>query len=492
MGAPPPPSERRGRHAASASKESSPAVPGRPRRARHDRRARPRPRRGDRPRPGMRRVPHRPALPRGRDQPGLPVPARARGVRHRRGGRGRASPTSQPGDFVILNWRAVCGNCRACLRGQPQYCFATHNASQRMRLEDGTELSPALGIGAFAEKTLVHAGQCTKVDPAAAPAVAGLLGCGVMAGLGAAHQHRRRHPRRLGRRDRMRRRGSGRHRRGRASPVRRGSSPSTSTPASSPRRASSAPRTRSTHARSTSSRRSASSRTASAPTSSSTRSARPQTWTQAFYARDLAGTVVLVGVPTPEMTHRPAAPRRLRPRRIAEVELVRRLPAQPRLPDADRPLPAGAPPPRALRVGGDRPRRGRGGLHQDARTATCCAPSWCCDVGCASTTRSRRGRSRSTAQTFDVDNNVWVVGDDDECIVIDAPHDVDAILDLVGGPPRRRDRLHARARRPRPRGTRSWPPRRGHRCCSTRTTRRVWALTHPEYAAGREPWPTAR
>ena len=55
-----------------------------------------------------------------------------------------------------------------------------------MTLEDGTELSPALGIGAFAEKTLVAAGQCTKVDPAAPPAAAGLLGCGVMAGLGAA------------------------------------------------------------------------------------------------------------------------------------------------------------------------------------------------------------------------------------------------------------------------------------------------------------------
>ncbi|MDT4921506.1 MAG: S-(hydroxymethyl)mycothiol dehydrogenase [Pseudonocardiales bacterium] len=91
-----------------------------------------------------------------------------------------------PGDFVILNWRAVCGQCRACRRGEPQYCFDTHNASQQMMLEDGTELSPALGIGAFAEKTLVAAGQCTKVDPAAPPEVAGLLGCGVMAGLGAA------------------------------------------------------------------------------------------------------------------------------------------------------------------------------------------------------------------------------------------------------------------------------------------------------------------
>jgi S-(hydroxymethyl)mycothiol dehydrogenase len=90
------------------------------------------------------------------------------------------------GDFVILNWRAVCGQCRACLRGRPWYCFATHNATQKMTLTDGTVLSPALGIGAFADKTLVAAGQCTKVNPAIKPEVAGLLGCGVMAGLGAA------------------------------------------------------------------------------------------------------------------------------------------------------------------------------------------------------------------------------------------------------------------------------------------------------------------
>src|SRR2546421_4542859 len=91
-----------------------------------------------------------------------------------------------PGDFVILNWRAVCGQCRACKRGRPWYCFATHNAAQKMTLEDGTLLSPALGIGAFVDKTLVAAGQCTKVDASVAPQVAGLLGCGVMAGIGAA------------------------------------------------------------------------------------------------------------------------------------------------------------------------------------------------------------------------------------------------------------------------------------------------------------------
>lgn len=91
-----------------------------------------------------------------------------------------------PGDFVVLNWRAVCGQCRACLKGKPQYCFATHNATQKMTLTDATVLSPALGIGAFAEVTLVAAGQCTPVSAVAEPAVAGLLGCGIMAGLGAA------------------------------------------------------------------------------------------------------------------------------------------------------------------------------------------------------------------------------------------------------------------------------------------------------------------
>src|SRR5947199_3022461 len=81
----------------------------------------------------------------------------------------------EPGDYVILNWRAVDGQCRACRRGEPWYCFSTHNATQKMTLADGTPLSPALGIGAFIDKTLVAAGQCTKVDPKAPPQAAGLL-----------------------------------------------------------------------------------------------------------------------------------------------------------------------------------------------------------------------------------------------------------------------------------------------------------------------------
>ncbi len=91
-----------------------------------------------------------------------------------------------PGDFVIIAWRAPCTNCRSCLRGRPWYCFDSGNAQQTMTLEDGTPLSPALGIGAFAELTLVAAGQAVKVDPRADAKAAGLIGCGIMAGLGAA------------------------------------------------------------------------------------------------------------------------------------------------------------------------------------------------------------------------------------------------------------------------------------------------------------------
>ncbi|MEE8302484.1 MAG: alcohol dehydrogenase catalytic domain-containing protein, partial [Candidatus Tectomicrobia bacterium] len=90
------------------------------------------------------------------------------------------------GDFVIIAWRAPCGTCRSCLRGRPWYCFASRNAAQPMTLQDGTPLSAALGIGAFAELTLVDAGQAVKVNPQARPEAAGLVGCGIMAGLGAA------------------------------------------------------------------------------------------------------------------------------------------------------------------------------------------------------------------------------------------------------------------------------------------------------------------
>ena len=205
-----------------------------------------------------------------------------------------------PGDFVILNWRAVCGECRACKRGRPWYCFNTHNAIQKMTLADGTVLSPALGIGAFAEKTLVAAGQCTKVNPAARPEVAGLLGCGVMAGLGAAVN---------------------------TAPVVRGDSVAVIGCGGvgdaavlgavlngartiiavdiDPRKLEWARQFGATHV--INSRETDPVEGIRALTGGNGADVvieaigRPETYQQAFYARDLAGTVVLVGVPTPDM-----------------------------------------------------------------------------------------------------------------------------------------------------------------------------------------------
>ncbi|WP_433185557.1 S-(hydroxymethyl)mycothiol dehydrogenase [Actinoallomurus sp. CA-150999] len=205
-----------------------------------------------------------------------------------------------PGDFVILNWRAVCGRCRACLRGRPWYCFDTHNATQKMTLTDGTELSPALGIGAFADKTLVAAGQCTKVDPAASPAAAGLLGCGVMAGLGAAINTGG-----VGRGDSVAVIGCGGVGNAAIAGARLAGAAKIIAVDIDDRKLDQAKKLGATHAVNSAHE------DAGAAIRDLTGGfgadvvidavGRPQTYEQAFYARDLAGTVVLVGVPTPDM-----------------------------------------------------------------------------------------------------------------------------------------------------------------------------------------------
>ncbi|MFT3831968.1 MAG: S-(hydroxymethyl)mycothiol dehydrogenase [Micropruina sp.] len=205
-----------------------------------------------------------------------------------------------PGDYVILNWRAVCGACRACLRGRPWYCFATHNAKQRMTLEDGTELSPALGIGAFIDKTLVAAGQCTKVDPAARPAAAGLLGCGVMAGLGAALNTGN-----VGRGDSVAVIGCGGVGAAAIAGARLAGASRIIAVDIDDRKLATASELGATHTVNSS----ANDAVAAIQELTGGFGAdvvidavgRPETWKQAFYGRDLAGTVVLVGVPTPEM-----------------------------------------------------------------------------------------------------------------------------------------------------------------------------------------------
>ncbi|MDX6740032.1 S-(hydroxymethyl)mycothiol dehydrogenase [Actinocorallia sp. A-T 12471] len=205
-----------------------------------------------------------------------------------------------PGDFVVLNWRAVCGQCRACLRGRPWYCFNTHNAKQKMTLEDGTELSPALGIGAFAEKTLVAAGQCTKVDPAVKPEVAGLLGCGVMAGIGAAINTGG-----VTRGDSVAVIGCGGVGDAAIMGSRLAGARKIIAVDIDPRKLDKALELGATHA--VNSRDTDAVEAIRELTEGNGADVvieavgRPETYEQAFYARDLAGTVVLVGVPTPEM-----------------------------------------------------------------------------------------------------------------------------------------------------------------------------------------------
>ncbi len=205
-----------------------------------------------------------------------------------------------PGDFVVLNWRAVCGTCRACKRGRPWYCFATHNATQPMTLEDGTPLSPALGIGAFAEKTLVAAGQCTKVDPAASPAAAGLLGCGVMAGLGAALNTGN-----VGRGDSVAVIGCGGVGNAAVAGARLAGASKIIAVDLDDRKLEWARGLGATHT--VNGRAQDVVKAIQELTGGNGADVvieavgRPETYQQAFYARDLAGTVVLVGVPTPEM-----------------------------------------------------------------------------------------------------------------------------------------------------------------------------------------------
>ncbi|WP_407285551.1 S-(hydroxymethyl)mycothiol dehydrogenase [Streptomyces sp. BP-8] len=205
-----------------------------------------------------------------------------------------------PGDYVVLAWRAPCGSCRSCRRGRPWYCFDSRNAAQPMTLLDGTPLSPALGIGAFAEKTLVAAGQAVKVDPSARPEAAGLIGCGVMAGYGAAV-----HTGAVGSGDTVAVIGCG----GVGNAAIAGASIAGARRVIAididERKLDGATRFGATH---TVNSRGADAIEAVRQLTGGNGAdvvidavGRPETFTQGFYLRDLAGTLVLVGVPDPEM-----------------------------------------------------------------------------------------------------------------------------------------------------------------------------------------------
>ena len=379
----------------------------------------------------------------------------------------------EPGDFVILNWRAVCGQCRACKRGRPRYCFDTFNAEQKMTLTDGTELTPALGIGAFADKTLVHAGSAPRSIPAADPAVAGLLGCGVMAGLGAAINTGA-----VTRDDTVAVIGCGGV----------GDAAIAGAALVGAKRiiAVDTDNAKLDWAREFGATHTVNARELDVVETIQDLTdgfgadvvidavGRPETWKQAFYARDLAGTVVLVGVPTPDM--------RLE---MPLVDFFSRGGSLKSswygdcLPERDFPtlidlylqgrLAAGAS--SSPNASGSTTSRRRSTRCTPAR---CCARWWCCEWT-ASSSVVTHGTFELDGGSWEVDNNIWLVGDDAEVVVFDAAHDRGA--DRRG---RRRSQcggsgLHPRPQRPRHRRPRT---RQGARRTGAAAPRRRGAVAN--------------
>ena len=304
-----------------------------------------------------------------------------------------------------------------------------------MTLEDGTELSPALGIGAFAEKTLVAAGQCTKVDPAADPAVVGLLGCGVMAGIGAAINTGN-----VGRGDSVAVIGCG------------GVGDAAIVGVAAGRRARRSSRStvddreagvgRGTRRHPHRQRAEVDDVVEAIQELTGGFGAdvvidavgRPETYKQAFYARDLAGTVVLVGVPTPDMTlELPLLDFFGRGGSLKSSWYGDCLPERD-FPMLDRPVPAG--PPAAGRSSSPRRSRSTTSRRRSRRctAARCCARWWSCDRRAARRPRRHLGHVRLDGGTWDVDNNVWLVGDDNEVLVDRRrARRAQPIVDAVGG-----------------------------------------------------------
>ena len=260
-----------------------------------------------------------------------------------------------PGDFVVLNWRAVCGQCRACLRGRPWYCFNTHNAAQKMTLRTAPSCRPRWASVRSPTRRWSRPVSARRSIPLRPPAAVGLLGCGVMAGLGAAINTGN-----VQRGDSVAVIGCGGVGSAAIAGARLANAGTIIAIDLDDRKLEWARGMGATH-------------TINAAAGDVVEAVqaltggfgadvvidavgRPETWKQAFYARDLAGTVVLVGVPTPDMQLEIPAARRVRPWRLAQVVVVRRLPAESRLPDAGGPLPARSTRPRRVRHRDDRDR----------------------------------------------------------------------------------------------------------------------------------------
>ena len=218
---------------------------------------------------------------------------------------------------------------------------------------------------------------------------------------------------------------------------------------------------------------------------------RPETWKQAFYARDLAGTVVLVGVPTPDMTlpdiplidvfgrggslksswYGDCLPSRDFPMLIdlyqqGRLDLDAFVTEEIGIDDIE------------AAFDEDAPRR-RAPLGRDPLMAARVDHAVC------------SGTFSLDGETFDVDNNIWVIGDDTECIVIDAPHSVGDILAVVGDRKVKAIVLHPRPRRPRAAWRRPCARRSSRRSCCTRTRSRSGTSPTASTTSGTSTSPTA-
>ena len=92
-----------------------------------------------------------------------------------------------PGDRVVIAWRAPCGECPQCRRGDPRRCSSQLRAKRRMhRAVDGALLTPVLRCGTYADQAIVHEACAVKVPEELPVEQAALLACGFSTGAGAA------------------------------------------------------------------------------------------------------------------------------------------------------------------------------------------------------------------------------------------------------------------------------------------------------------------
>ncbi len=93
----------------------------------------------------------------------------------------------KPGDPVVLAYRAPCGQCPSCLRGDLRHCYAALRPGQRIRRRrDGAICSQVLRCGTFSTYTVVHSKAAIKMPKEMPLDKACLLACGVITGVGAA------------------------------------------------------------------------------------------------------------------------------------------------------------------------------------------------------------------------------------------------------------------------------------------------------------------